>query len=91
MSDIAQNLRDSNAVSIEFLKTELSTGLLFADLALGAGDPEKKSRNTKNARTAYEAILKFIVRVTLDDDDTRHMTEGMTLLKSHLRELGETF
>ena len=42
---------DFSASGFEFLMTDVSIGLTFADIALGAGDDlDKIERNTLNAR-----------------------------------------
>lgn len=82
---------DLNQTRADFLKTELSLGLTFADMALNSADDEKTKRNCKNARTAYNALVKFSDGVALSKGDSEHMASGMALLKSQLVLLGEVF
>lgn len=91
MDDFHQNLFDSNRVSVEFLKTELDTGLMFSKMALTSDNDEKSDRNRKHARTAYDALLRFIGRVSLTLEDAEHLKAGIAELKSQLQRLGETF
>ena len=80
-----------NQTRTDFLTTELSLGLTFAGIALDSDDEAKTKRNCKNARTAYDALLKFIGKVALDPADSLRLAEGMELLKSQLQMLGESF
>jgi hypothetical protein len=89
MSSFDRLLLDSNQVRSDFLKTELSLGLTFADIALSSDDDVKTKRNRNNARTAYEALVKFMGHVSLTPADSAHMANGMALLKSQLQQLGE--
>jgi hypothetical protein len=82
---------DSNQVQLEFLQTELSTGLMFAGLALGSRDQIKTKRNCKNARAAYDALLRFMGRVTFTPIESKEFADGLIVLKSKLQQLGETF
>jgi hypothetical protein len=91
MSNSYELFRDLNQTRTEFLITELSLGLTFAGIALGSNDEAKRKRNCKNARTAYDAILRFIGQVTLTPADSKRLKNGMELLKSQLQALGETF
>ena len=91
MSNFYQSSRDLNQTRTDFLTTELSLGLTFANIALGSDDEVKTKRNRKNARTAYDSILRFIGGVKLTPADSARLNEGMKLLKSQLVALGETF
>jgi hypothetical protein len=44
---------------LSFLRTELETRLEFAVVALDANHPDKATRNTTNARLAYDTALTF--------------------------------
>jgi hypothetical protein len=91
MSNFHESSRDLNQTRTDFLATELSLGLTFAAIALDSTDEAKTKRNCKNARTAYDAILKFIGTVTLTPADSLRLAAGMERLKSQLLALGETF
>lgn len=75
---------------IEFLRTELQTGLVFANTALSANPDEtdKIARATENARKAYNSFLKFRERVTLSSSDQRSLAVQAEQLKVALRSLG---
>ena len=75
----------------EFVKTELKTGLTFSTIALQAKDAQKISRNTMNARKAYDTLLRFLDRSTLSDQDVADVEQMLAKLKANLIQLGETF
>lgn len=79
---------DQDAVSFDFLKTELETGITFADLALSAKYADKLERNKANARKAYDTALKFIDK--LKPEDASDLDTLFKHLRSKLRELGES-
>ena len=91
MSNFSQYSRDLNQTRTDFLMTELSLGLTFAGIALGSDDEAKTKRNCKNARNAYDSLVRFIGQVALTPADSLRLTQGMELLKSQLQTLGETF
>lgn len=78
---------DQNAVSVEFLKTELETGITFADLALSAKHADKLARTKANARKAYDTALRFIEK--LKPEDAAELEVRLKHLVSKLRQLGE--
>jgi hypothetical protein len=76
---------------IGFLLTELETGATFAKVGLDSNDEGKRTRNRKNARKAYNAILRFVPDTTLTQTEKQQIDEGLVCLRSLLRRLGETF
>lgn len=80
-----------NRNGVDFLSTDLDTALTMAEIALGArGDSEKRLRNTRNARRAYNAVLYFSKRVTLTSRKERELGEKLSRLQAALQELGES-
>ena len=82
----------SDGIGVDFLRTELQTGLTFARVALSArpNDIDKIQRDTKNAREAYDSFLKFRERVSLSEDEKQEITEQAEKLKDALRKLGQS-
>ena len=74
-------------VGVRFLLTEADLGLTFASLALMArsGDKQRIRRNTRNAQTAYETILRFRERVDLDDAAAAQLDGKLEQLKHVLQ------
>ena len=81
----------NNTAGLEFVLTELRTGLTFANLALSAQryDTDKVKRNTKNARKAYDTLLMFWQQVSLSDKEVLRLNAELDRLKKALRQLGE--
>jgi hypothetical protein len=51
-------------LSADLLRVEVETGIIFANIALSASDSLKRIRNTKYAKAAYVAVLRWIDRVS---------------------------
>jgi hypothetical protein len=63
---VALSYKEFNASSLDFLLVEASTGLMFSEIGLGAGDDLKSAeRNALNARKAYDGVLRFRDRVPM--------------------------
>jgi hypothetical protein len=85
--------REANTAGVAFLRTELDSSLTFAQLALQAGDEEKKSRNRANARKGYDTFMHLRERFSLGDlsaAERQEMEQKLTKLEAALRRLGET-
>ena len=68
---------DSNAIGIDLMRTEISTGLAFAKVASGAGDQiRKRDRNRANAQKAYDALLKFLPRLSPTAAEAKELYSG---------------
>ena len=80
---------EPNAADIEFLRTELLTGLTLSKIALASTHADKTERNRVNARKAYDAVLHFMPRVILTEDEAREINDKLALLKTELQRLGE--
>ena len=79
-------------IGADFLRTEVDLGITFADIAREAGsDPDKVRRNTKNARTAYDTVLRFAPRCAFTVTEAEEMSVRMAHLKASLVALGESF
>ena len=79
---------NQDAASVEFLKTELETGITFADLALSAKHEDKLERTKANARKAYDTALRFMEK--LKPEDAAELEVRLKHLVSKLRQLGES-
>ena len=79
---------DQNAVSVEFLKTELETGITFAHLALSARHEDRLERTKANARKAYDTALKFKDKLKLEK--AAELDSLVKDLRNKLQDLGES-
>jgi len=77
--------------TVEFLFAELTAGLTFARIAIGAKpqDADKIERNRKNARKAYDSLLHFQENISLTGEEKKRYESGKSELKAALRCLGE--
>jgi len=81
---------DFTRSSYEFLVTEVETGLTFARIALDEKtDEDKITRNTRNARAAFDAVLRFRDRVALGAPEAALLERTMADLRRNLVQLGE--
>ncbi len=76
-----------SSLSVEFLKTELETGITFAQLALSARREDKIERTKANARKAYDTALKFMDK--LAPEKSAELNGLLQNLRTRLRDLGE--
>lgn len=83
-------MEDANRASVNFLKIDLETGLLFSRMALQTNESEKKHRNTLAARRAYDTIVRLRANVHPTPADSDFLTRNLGLLKCDLRLLGES-
>jgi len=86
---MANPFLDADAVGLEFLRTEVATGLTFSKIALETKDESKIVRNRANARKAYDAVLHFAPGTSLSAEEAQQIDASMALLKSALQQLGE--
>jgi hypothetical protein len=78
-----------NATNADFLRIDVETALTFTQIALEADDPEKRDRNRKNARKAYDTILHLREKVEFNPPQHKYMNEKLEQLKRDLITLGE--
>jgi hypothetical protein len=61
-TDDAAQVHKWRRVGAEFIIVDLEVAFTFLDVARTSGDAETSRCNQKNARTAYETILRFLPR-----------------------------
>lgn len=83
--------RLDQTTGLDFLRTEISTGMTFARIARDAQPFEigKAERNLRNARLAYNTVLKFRGRVRLSPAAIKTLESELAQLRLTLKELGE--
>ena len=80
---------ESASLEFNFIRVELQTGLTFSKSALGSRYQERRDRNQAQARRAYDALLYFIPKSSLTNDESKMIVSGLARLKSELQQLGE--
>jgi hypothetical protein len=78
-----------NRTSVDFLKLDVETALTFTSNALSTDNEEKKQRNRKAARKAYDTVLRLAKKVELTNSEKRFLNRGLQKLKEDLATLGE--
>lgn len=74
---------------VEFLRTEFRVGLTAIKIAQTAKDEAKRNRNRRNAQEAYEAILRFLPKLTLTSREVDEVQSDLATLKAELQKLSE--
>jgi|KBSMisStandDraft_5_1062788.scaffolds.fasta_scaffold01135_18 hypothetical protein len=72
---------------VEFLRTELRVGLTAVKIAQTAKDEAKRNRHRRNAQEAYEAILRFLPKLTLTSREGDEVQSDLATLKAELQKL----
>ena len=80
---------DPQVAEVEFLRSELTTGLTLSKIALDADQQDKAERNRVNAKKAYDTVLRFIPRVSLSREETSEIKSKLAQLRAALERLGE--
>ena len=73
--------------NVDFLRTELETGLTFASIAEQASDEGKINRNRDNARKAYLSARRFISCILLSERDSAELHKMLKELEDRLHSL----
>jgi hypothetical protein len=89
MQELTATGQRLNATNADFLKIDVKTALTFSGLALETDNQEKKQRNRKHARQAYDTILHLSKNVTFTPSEEVYMIEMMGRLKNDLALLEE--
>ena len=69
---------------LEFLRTDIDVGMTFAGIALRSTDPNKVSRNTLNARKAYDTVSQFLNRLPFSSPETTEISLNLVKLQKAL-------
>ena len=77
----------------EFILADLELAFTFLDIASTSGVANTACRNQKNARAAYDSVLRFLPRsiAALTAGEQQNVQDRLADLKSRLQELGEEF
>ena len=77
----------------EFIMSDIELAFTFLDVARTSLVADTRRRNQMNARTAYEAILRFLPRSlsAFSAAERQAMKGNVAELKNRLEQLGEIF
>jgi hypothetical protein len=77
-------------IFITFIRNEIATGLLFAELSAGAGDDaERRTRHRLNAEKAYESAATLFDRTPTTADEAAELRVGLETLRAVIAALNE--
>jgi hypothetical protein len=79
--------RDLYFISKEFLLTDLDLGLTFLDVAETSRDRETVRRNQRHAKRAYQTVLEFLEKLTLQESDRQMVESKLAVLRSRLESI----
>jgi hypothetical protein len=91
MSDSGQGAAQLNKSFVAFVITDLDAALTFLDVADASRIVETKHRNHRNARKAYDAVIRFLQNISPDEVQRAEIDLKLATLESRLRALGEKF
>jgi len=80
---------DPTLAEVDFLRSELHTGLTLTKIARDARRRTKSDRNRANARKAYDSVVRFAPKVNLSPDETDEFKSKLNQLRTELKLLGE--
>jgi hypothetical protein len=91
--DDAPKADDWRRAGAEFIITDLGLAFTFLEIARTSRVTATVRRNQKNARTAYDAVLRFLPRSlpALSTSERKSIEEKLRELKNRLEQLGENF
>lgn len=73
----------------QFVRTELRVGLTAIKIAQTASDEARRNRNWRNAQAAYEAVLRFLPKLTLTSKEVDEVQSDLARLQAELQKLSE--
>ncbi len=85
---IHQVMEKSHRVGVEFLLTDLRTGMTFLDLADVTHSAAIRERNRNNARVVYDTVLRLMSRLSPTEEERSNLEDRLSELRKRLIEVG---
>jgi hypothetical protein len=83
-------LKSINQRRLEFLNIDLDLALTMAHIAISAdNNPEKRNRNQRNARHAYDEVLRLRSKTEINARENEQLNRKLMELQTLLLDLGE--
>ena len=83
---------DLNRNSYRLLRVDIEAGNTFARIAAAAEiGSEKRNRNQRNGRGAYDSVQHLRRKVTMTAQQEQELDSELAVLRTALEELGEKF
>jgi hypothetical protein len=85
----AKPSEESNAAGIQFLIQDLDLAMTFMDTAEATHIKETAERNHRNARTAYETVMRLLQKVQPNAAQQQEIDKRIAVLRARLRDAGQ--
>jgi hypothetical protein len=82
---------DFDRITAEILLVNVDIGLNLAAIAADRFDPTAKARTIRNARKAYDEVVRRRLTVRVEGQEASTLENKLLLLKNRLLALGEIF
>ncbi len=86
MDDLGRTIFDAHRMGAAFLLADLDLAMTFLDVAATSDKRKSSQRNQKNARTAYDTVLRFLPRLSLTAVETSAIHEKVSALRIRLED-----
>ena len=82
----------TDVILLTFIRTEITAGLMFAELSAGAerDDRERRDRHLANAEWAYESAVKLLARVITMPHEAAELRADLETLRAVIAGLKES-
>lgn len=88
---VRQNKIDFTNAQLEFILAEIELGATLAQLALNATELDKRQRNIRNARRAYDSGSERLKNAKFSPSVVKGLLIKLGALQKTLEQIGERF
>ena len=81
-------IEKSNQIGIEFLLSDLETGLTFTEVAIVTAFPAGSARNFEKALEVYRTVTRLLPRLSPSPDERSRIHSRLAELKGRLEKGG---
>lgn len=81
-------IQQTNQIGIDFLLTDLNTGLTFLQVADVTSSPESRTRNLDNAYEVYRTVTRLLPRVVISPGERLQIQKKLEDLRNPLERAG---
>ncbi len=85
---IHQVIEKSHRIGVEFLLTDMRTGMTFLDIAEVTHSAEIRDRNRANAQLVYDTVVRIMPRLSPTEEERRNLEDRLSELRKRLIEVG---
>lgn len=85
---IHQVMEKSHRIGVEFLLTDMRTGMTFLDIAEVTQSGEIRDRNRDNARLVYDTVVRLMPRLSPTEEERSNLEDRLSELRKRLIAIG---